>query len=176
MQKTLMAACLAALAVPGFAMADDHYLRGGFAQVEPDSTLFDDDSQGFTLGVGWRFTDHFAVEAGYNDFGDYEGIAPGIGGPMDLATNSLELGLAAKLPFGDSNFFGQARVGAHRWENKFHNFENEAKDTGTDAYYGVGLGYQIAETFDVVLNYERYAISDDSVGDIDRVMLSFELR
>lgn len=176
MHKTLLAACLAALALPGLAHADEHYLRVGAGINELDSPDFDDDSNTWTIGVGWRFSKYFSAETGYNDLGDYVGSAPAVGGPMDLRPTSLELGLAAKIPFGDSGLFGQARAGAHRWENKFHNFETTAKDTGVDPYYGLGLGYDFTDLFGVVLSYERYAMDHDQVGDFDRMMLSFELR
>lgn len=176
MHKTLIAIALASLTLPGLARADDHYLRGGIGQAEPDSANIDDSSNAWTLGVGWRFTRHFSVEAGYSDLGDYASSAPAVGGPMNLRITSLELGMAAKLPFGDSKFHGQARAGVHRWENKFNNFEASAKETGADPYYGLGLGYDFNEYFSVSINYERYALDNDAVGDADRLMLAFEMR
>ena len=170
-------ACLAALALPGLAQADDYYLRAALGRVEPrDGLDFNADSQASAIGVGWRFSRHFSLEAGANDLGDYAGTAPAVGGPLDARAGSLELGLAAKLPFGRSDWFGQARAGAHRWEAKLQNFETSSVERGTDAYYGLGLGYDVTELFSVVLSYERYLIDRDDLGDMDRVMIGFELR
>ena len=176
MHKILMAAVLAAAALPGLASADDHYLRGGFGLAEPDSGEFDDNSHAMNLGFGWRFSRYFSVEGGYSDLGDYGNAFPGIGGPVDLGVTSLELGMAAKIPFGSSSWFGQVRAGAHRWESKRYNFEGEFKENGVDPYASVGIGHDITDLFSVSLNYERFRVGDEAIGDIDRVMLSFELR
>lgn len=170
--KRFMAACLVAAAIPSLAWADDHYLRAGAGTTAPKTDDVDN-SQAWTLGLGWRFSKYFSVEGGYNDLGDYEGTGPAIGGPLNSDITSLEVGMAAKIPFGRSPLFGQARVGVHNWEATVSNFETSSKLDGTDAYYGVGIGYDFSPQFGVVLSYERYATG---VHDLDRVMLGFEMR
>lgn len=170
MKTQLSAACLAALLLPSLAAADDYYLRAGAGILEPSDREFDK-NQTWALGVGWRFNKVFSLEGGYNDLGRYS--TPGIGGIINADVRSLEIGMAAKLAFGESRLFGQARAGAHHWENKLHSFAVSSRETGTDAYYGLGLGYDITDTVSVTVGYERYGWSD---SDLDRAMVSFEIR
>lgn len=165
-----LAATIAIAILPSVALADDYYLRASAGVVEPSDTDFDS-HQIWTIGGGWRFNRFLSVEGSFNELGEYS--TPGIGGIVDASVNSLELGLAAKFPFGNSRLFGQARAGAHRWETKLESFEVYHRDTGTDAYYGLGLGYDLTDAFSVVVSYERYGWDD---SDLDRLMVGFELR
>lgn len=168
--RTLLAAGLV-LAAPT-ALADDHYLRTGLGRVDAGSRQADD-ANGWMLGVGWRFVDFLAVEAAVNDFGTYFGTEPAVGGPLDEELTSLELGLAAKLAFGRSGVFGTARAGLHRWESKRSNLEARVTETGTDPYYGLGLGYDVNDYWGVTLSVDRFVLGDE---DLDRVIVSLELR
>ena len=95
------------------------------------------------------------------------------------------MGLASKLPFGDSGFFGQARAGFHKWDVEFEvagSFVNipgvtqtlsAASNDGTDPYYGVALGYDFTSQFGVSLNLDQYDTDD---GEIDRFSVGGEFR
>ncbi len=168
--RSLAAAALLLAATP--ALADDYYLRTGVGRVDAKD-LDADRATSWSLGVGWRFVDWLSVEAAYNDLGTYFRAEPAVGGPLDQETTSLELGLAAKLAFGDGGFFGTARAGMHRWESKRSNVETLFTLTGNDPFYGIGIGYDFGEYYGVSLGVDRYQVGDE---DHDRVMLTFELR
>lgn len=170
MRKLSLATCLTVLVVPSLASADDYYLRGSAGTVKPSSSDFNS-SQTWNLGVGWRFNRMLSVEGGYNELGRYS--APGIGGPISADVTSLELGVAAKFPFGKSGLFGQARAGAHRWESRLESFEVSNQFSGTDAYYGAGVGYDFEAPFGLTVSYERYGFGS---SDLDRLMVGFEIR
>ncbi|KFL37914.1 hypothetical protein N788_01715 [Arenimonas donghaensis DSM 18148 = HO3-R19] len=167
-----MCAVLALATVPGLVQADDFYLRGGAGHVDA-SGLEGDENLAWTLGVGWRFSDHFSAELGYNGLGSYFGTTPGAGGPLDPEISSFELGLAGKFPLGRSGLFAQARLGAHRWDITRSNVSTSSSETGVDPYVGVGLGYDLTELFSVSLEAARYKTD---AHDLDVVMVTFELR
>lgn len=168
--RPLIAAALLLAAAP--ALADDHYLRTGFGRVDA-SDLEADRATGWTLGVGWRFTDWLSVEAAYNDLGTYFGAEPAIGGPMDQELTSMEAGLSGKWRFGKRGFFGLARAGMHRWESERSNVETHFTESGNDPYVGIGLGYDFNQYAGFALELDRYRVDE---ADHDRVMLVFELR
>ncbi len=147
------------------------YARANVAQVNLGSRfLVDDSDSSFGLNIGWRFLPWLGIEAGYSDFGDYQTtcggqICPAIVYPS-LQLESVELGLAARLPLSDSGVFAQSRLGAHRTDTY-------PGRTESDVYYGLGLGYQFNERFDLSLNFDRYQIAGD---DADRVGLGFEIK
>ena len=147
------------------------YARANFGQVGLGSRfLVDDSDSSFGLDIGWRFLPWLGIEAGYNDFGDYQTtcggqVCPAIVYPR-LQLESVELGLAARLPLSDNGVFAQSRLGTHRTDTYPGRTEN-------DIYYGLGLGYQFNERFDLSLNFDRYQIAND---DADRVGLGFEVK
>lgn len=169
--RHLAAAALLLAASPA-AFADDYYLRTAAGRVDAGG-LEADDAKSWNFGFGWRFVDFLSVEASYNDLGTYFGSEPAAGGPMDAEFSSVELGLAGKFALGDGGFFALARAGAHRWEAKRSNVTISATESGTDPYYGVGIGYDFSDYHGIALSAERHQAGD---LDLDRIMLTFELR
>ncbi len=154
------------------------YLHGslGQASIEETSFLVYEDDTDTSLGIkfGWRLRPWLAVEAGYNDFGNYQAVCPPTGQtPGCLATvfperdfNSFELGLAFRVPFGDSGLYGAARAGVHHWD-----VGNGV--SATDPHYGVGLGYRFTERLGVSLDYDNYQ-TDNAILDIDQTSVGVE--
>lgn len=168
----LLLACVCSIAVVGTASAADEsgfYLRGLVGQAEVDESGFSDEDTVFSIGGGWRFLPYLSVEGGYNEFGDYDSGSPS----AELSSDSWELGIAAKIPFADSGFFGQARVGYHWWDIDSRLGTVRASLDGSDPYYGVGVGYDFNPQFGLSLNFERYEIED---FEIDRIGLGGEFR
>lgn len=170
MHKFMLASLLCALSA-GSAMAAEStgfYLRGMVGQADTDESGLDNDTA-FAIGGGWRFLPYLSVEAGYNDFGNFEANRLN----AELGADSWELGMAAKIPFADSGFFGQARVGIHRWDIDSRLGTTRVSVDGNDPYYGVGIGYDFNDQFGLTVSYDRYDVDD---FDIDRIGLGGEVR
>lgn len=182
MRNTILAIAFASLLVPGVAgAAEQHaddllYLRVGAGVAEVDSPLDTGTETAYSLGTGWRFARHYSVDLNYDSLGSWGRSVTGIGGPLDAKSRTYSLGLGATVDLGTSGFFGQARLGVHRWQTKYRNFETSSKDTGTDPFYSVGVGYDIGRKFGVMLSYERFVVDASHLGDVDRLMLGFEVR
>ncbi len=155
--------------------ADDQrfYIHGTIGESELDGGIFVRDETDTTLGArfGWRFLPWLAIEAGYSDLGDYQltcggEVCPAVVFPrFDIDTG--ELGLNARVPFGQSAWFGVARAGLHNFDAGFGGSE-------TEPYYGLGIGYQVSPRFAVSLDVDRYE-TGSSAFDIDRVGLGLQV-
>jgi OmpA-OmpF porin, OOP family len=149
----------------------DFYARASIGNASLTNSVYNDSNSDFGLGgaVGWRFIPWLAVEAGYSQLGEYAfdcGPSPcPTVRPPALELDTVELGLAARLPFGDSGWFGQLRSGLHHWDGGFGRSD-------TDPYYGIGFGYQFNDRFNMSLNYDHYKAGDVNVN---RVGLGLEV-
>ena len=166
---------LALTAASSMASADNSgfYGRALVGSANTDDPLVNNDT-GFAIGVGWRFLPCLSVEAAYNDLGDFKMKGSFTGGTPHAPVDSLELGLASRLPFGKSGFFGQARIGVHRWNVDYENTERSSSRKGTDLYYGIGVGFNFNERFNLAANVDRYRIDIIDV-EIDRIALVAEV-
>jgi OmpA-OmpF porin, OOP family len=171
MQKLLLASLCAVIFTGSASAADEKgfYLRGLLGQAEVDESSFSDEDTAFSIGGGWRFLPYLSVEGGYSDFGSLEGNSPN----AEFSADSWETGVAAKIPFGESGFFGQARLGYHWWDIDTRFVNGRGSIDGSDPYYGVGVGYDFNPQFGVSLNFDRYEIED---FEIDRIGLGGEFR
>jgi hypothetical protein len=155
------------------------YARASVGKADVGKIRVDDfggftvDSRDNALGIdfGWRFLPWLAVEAGYNQLGEFEvncgGEICGAAYIPPIEVDSVELGLAARVPFGESRWFGQARLGIHHWDVGI-----EGPGSENDPYFGLGVGYAFNERFNLSLDVDRYKVAE---LDIDRVGLGFEV-
>lgn len=137
--------------------------------------LIDDSDTALGLGLGWRVLPWLAVEAGYNDFGEFmldrNFCPPGLVcpavflPPLNFGLDSVEIGLAARTTLGDSGFFGQARGG-------LHSADAGPFGTSTELYYGIGVGYTFNQRYSLSLNLDRYEFQR---FDVDRIGVGFEI-
>ena len=147
------------------------FARANVGQANFDSRFLVDNSDStYGFNIGWRFLPWLGIEAGYNDLGDYQTtcggqVCPAIVYPR-WTLESVELGLTARVPFSDSGLFGQSRLGKHRTDTYPGHSES-------DIYFGVGLGYQFNDQFDLSLNFDRYEFANI---DGDRVGLGLEFK
>lgn len=160
-------------------------MNSGYQVTEFDA---DENDSGYKIFAGYQFNEHFALEGGYFDLGNYSYDATtspaGMkSGQLDL--NGWNLDLIGLLPLSErASLF--ALVGAHRSKASVHFAgtgavnvltPNYAKTT-TDYKLGVGYQYQMTERFGLRLAAERYRM-DDAVGndgDLDLYSLSLLYR
>jgi opacity protein-like surface antigen len=178
MRKLLLVTALGLSAALSSAasQADDtgFYARASIGQSDADESgllVVGDDDTSFAVNFGWRFLPWLAVEAGYNRLGEFDltcggEVCPAVVLPP-LKIDSVELGLAARVPIGESRWFGQARLGIHHWD-----VDMIGPGSENDPYFGLGVGYAFNERFNLSLNVDRY---EAAALDVDRIGLGFEV-
>jgi len=164
----------------------DSLMNGGFATT----TIHDDDrDHGFKVFGGYQFNRHFALEGGYFDLGTMSFAASTLPpGTLNgsLSTKGLNLDLVGILPI-TRKFSAFARLGVTRARTTDEFSGNGAVVVSNpdpvakrafNPKAGVGLQYQINETFGLRAELERYRITDavNVRGDIDLASAGLVIR
>lgn len=190
-KKTTAIVITAAIMAAGQASAE-MYLGAGLGMTSFDEQGLED-SNGFTLSAGHRFSDNFAVQIGYTALGTFDVNAQGLRmleslvsaeygippGELSLSSTSVEidgpeLSLIAFFPFNDQ-FSGYARLGVFSWSSSMdfagsnggENFSFSASDDGTDLVYGFGLDYSLNEQWSLnaeMSTYDAFASEISYIG------------
>lgn len=147
------------------------------------TTTTDDSDTGWKLFGGFAFSENFAVEAGYVDFGESEfnttvtapAIAAGVYNTA-VETTSFYVDLVGTVPVTDSfNVFG--KVGFNRWDVEgtisVPGFGSGTilEDDGNDVTYGVGASYSFTDSVAVRGEWERFDIDGE---DMDLLSLGIQ--
>jgi len=167
-QSILIAAALA-VSVPSTAFAESGLFVAGSLGKANLSEDFDDfnvdtDSTGFRITIGWRFNDYFAVEAGYNNFGQFEQTVDVEGAPTEvsLKADGFTLGGLGYVPLSDRfSLFG--RAGAYFWDGDAE-INNVTAATPEDAnfYFGAGVRFALSDKLSATLDGSRYDLDGAS--------------
>ena len=174
-------ALLAVIAlVPLSASADSGFFFGGSvgsATLDDDIDTFalDADSTSFRLNAGWQFSDFFALEVGYHDFGkfDEELDLGGILSDVDIRADGYTFGATMSVPMGSNlSLFG--RAGGFIWEAdarvdglRIEGFDDE------NLYYGAGADFKVTDQFSLLGDWTRYEL-DDTESDV--ISIGFRYR
>lgn len=162
-KSVLLASALVLAGLSSSAVAaEGWFVRGeaGNTTLELDGAEGDDDT--FSARGGYFFTPNVALEGFYTNYGDDSGDG------VSIEAFGYGVGVIGKKNFGPdahTGFFISGRVGAVHIETKFGlDGVGNAKDSSTEAYVGVGAGYDFTNNFGLSLNYD-YAQTD--MFDID---------
>ena len=176
MKKTLILSCALALAglsnVAVAATSSDGtvFLRAELGHTDLDLDLIGEDSDTTTsLRGGYYFTPNFAVEAFAGNV--FDGNVFG----YDAEFNGYGIGGIAKKNFGADNtgFFINGRAGIMRAHAEVGGF----KDDTTEAYVGVGAGYDFTQAFGLSINYDVVQTEFDGLDlDLETITLGAEYR
>lgn len=140
---------------------------GSFEAAAPAGCTLNETSRdgvGAGLGFGYRFSDPWAVELGYQTLGslDLDGVCGIAATPFTVTAPDSGLYAAG---VGRLRFAGGwallGRAGAYSWSG--------GGEGGTEALLGVGAEYQWREGFAARLEYAAYG------SDMDAVALTFRL-
>ena len=162
------------------------YANGPFIAVSIGNATLDDDFDGFTvddsstafrLVGGWRFNKHFALEAGYHDFGGFEESFD-IEGVQDTATLSADgftFGATGDIPFAERfTLFG--RAGLFFWDGDAEiNGVSQAKPEDTNLYLGVGLRFDLSKKLQLTGDWTNYDL-EDTASDVLSIGSQFSFR
>jgi opacity protein-like surface antigen len=138
----------------------------------------DDSRIGWKLNVGFDLTENVAIEAGYMDFNDVNvELNPVVSDPGNYfntakkihpnSTEGFTVGSVYHYDLSD-NFGLTGSIGLYNWEGDFNtqplngiqSISTDA-DSGTDVYFGLGGGYQLAEDVTLKIEWEHYQLDDD---------------
>jgi len=121
---------------------------GGVTSLNPIGSI-NSVSAGAAFGFwgGYAFSNNFAVEAGYGNFGKFDVNYSGTTDPLltSQSISSFNIGLKGVYPLR-SDFFLTGRVGMAMWDNKADvlsgtGLGSTASD-GEDPYFGFGISYK----------------------------------
>lgn len=140
------------------------YAGGGIGSAELsedfDGFTIDTDSTAFRIFGGWRFNEYFAVEGGYQDFGDFEQQIDVNGTPVtaSLSADGFTLGVAGSLPVGE-RFSVMGRFGMFYWDgNAEINNVSQATPEDTNLFLGAGVSYAVGDHFRLIGDWTRYEL------------------
>ncbi len=160
-QSIIITAALA-VSIPSITFAESGFFVSGSIGKATLSEDFDDfnvdtDSTAFRVTAGWRFNDYFAIEGGYNNFGQFEQTVDVEGVPTDvsLKADGFTLGGLAYVPLSDRfSLFG--RAGAYFWDGDAE-INNVTAATPEDAnfYFGAGVRFALSDKLSATLDGSR---------------------
>lgn len=142
----------------------------------PVTVSMSGDDQIYGVGIGYAFSDYFAVEAIWTDYGkppgDYDaelsGGLSGFAGNASVDIRATSLSLVGKLPlFRWFSLYG--RVGYTKWNADFDfrsGVVGTGDDNGNDYVYAAGATFSVTDSLDLFVEYEQFSF-DANVSGLD---------
>ena len=119
---------------------------------------FQGEESGLSLGLGYAFNRHLAVEANYHQWGEH--FATDCPVPLNCIVQNadgIDVSGLSVLVVGVWPITGKLEVygklGAMGWDADFKQFPSD--DTGRDAVYGIGIGAWLSPSWRLKLGYEK---------------------
>jgi OOP family OmpA-OmpF porin len=135
------------------------------------SAAFEDTDAGFKLFGGYKFTENFGVEGGYDYLGQYTAtpVSGASIGKAVIKTNSWNLFGVGTLPL-PKDFSVFAKLGVSSNYSKMNFSSNgglfNANDAGTNRKtsfaFGIGAGYNVMKNLTVRVEYEDFGKAGES--------------
>ena len=177
-QIALILAAAPLLSLSATSASAQAYVGGGLGvahhRVDCDGWDCDRSPTGFKLYGGYKFTQFFAVEGSYTDFGAAKQTDPlDTRSKFNTSLTSFGLGGAAFYDFG-SRLSGVARLGisSNRSNVKasYDDFSVQAKDKEWKPYFGLGVGVRVAPRTTVEFNADFTRYEFDGVSYAARLL------
>lgn len=173
MLSALLLAPLPALADSGFILAGS--IGSSTLEEEFEGFGIDTRTTAWRVSAGWQFSDYFAVEAGYHNFGDFDQRVDlgDVVASVAVEADGYTLGATLGLPLGD-NLTLFARGGAFIWEAEAR-LDNSNFDfpQDTNPYYGAGADFKVTRRLSLVGDWTRYELD---AAESDVISLGFRYR
>jgi opacity protein-like surface antigen len=157
-----------------------------FVMIEGNYNSFDDSNTGSEIGssIGWavnmgtnfQLTDssRFDVYLGYKEFGEPADLDKTITAkPLNYSLTSYSIINRAGTSLFKSDVYIMVKAGFHKWKQELEAAGDKDQTDGVDFVYGLGLDYQVSESFRLGLGYSNYAFSDDSIDSYDATFTAF---
>ena len=116
---------------------------------------------GMRVALGYSFTNHFAVEAAYTDFGELSESA--LGSNLSAQADAFELALLGRLPLSERIALF-TRLGYAWLDGETSVVTATTGISGNDVSYGAGLEFAIGESLSVALSGTKYRLDELDVA------------
>lgn len=162
MSRFLLVLALAGLATAAQAADKGFYLGASLGQANieanTDDLHFDADDLGLKAFAGFRFLDHFGVEASYVDFGSPSDAINGV--DVDNDSHAIDAFAVGFIPVAGFDLFG--KLGLVNWDSKFNisDLDFSDKDDGTDLAWGLGAQFRLGSAA-IRAEYEQFEFVDN---------------
>lgn len=148
MNKLFLSSLITAslLSAPSFADEPRFGLFGALGQADHDLPGLSESATSFALGGEYKFSENFALEGRYDDYGTAEYRA--FGESADISASSFGVGVKGLIPLNEQ-FSVFAKIGFASWD-----LEADGDDeSGSDLYYGFGAQYMATEQLGLGIDY-----------------------
>jgi OOP family OmpA-OmpF porin len=130
----------------------------------------------WNIFAGYQLNRHFAIEAGYSDFGDAttSGLIGGRPVAVTATTKAVELVGLGLLPFGE-RFALYGKLGFFRYDSDGSStgaVVTSASDKGTELTFGVGAEYNFNPNFATRVEWQRYRGVGSGIAGSDNADIS----
>ena len=168
-----LAIALSGFFVTGAAHADDpgFYVGGSVGQASLNESVnstisIDDEDTSFRLSAGYSFSDYFAVEGGYIDFGEVSDsfTVAGVTGRVEAEADGFDLALVGSLPVSEK-FSLTGRAGYLFWDADVKATATGVptisdSEDGNDLFFGIGAEYRFTDQWSLTGGWDRYELDD----------------
>lgn len=175
----LGAASAMLVAAPAFAQDQGWYVGLHFGQAQAKDACddlsgagvsCDDKDTAFRILGGFQLNKNFAVELGYNDFGEVSASGPG--GSASIEAKAWELTAVGSWPF-TPNFSAYGKLGLYRGDTDATAPGVSASETNTDLTYGIGVRWDFTKNLGVRAEYQIYQdVGGGDIGESDVNVMS----
>jgi outer membrane protein OmpA-like peptidoglycan-associated protein len=163
--------------------ASDDDLNRQFQQAGLDAavTAFDDADTGYGLALGYQWHDNWSIEAGLRNLGEFaiditaeaddaQALYSTIENIHPESAKGIFAALNYRLLFG-GNWSAAAKLGALSWRGDYDTTliqpgeppVGDEKQTGTDAFFGLGIAYRLTPRWEAGLGWEFYQFDNHDV-------------
>jgi len=139
----------------------------GVTQANATYTEHDERDTSSKIFAGYQLNRQFAVEVGYHNLGKYKAALSGGEETASNTNKGTAWVVAAKLtPMSEEKISPFFKLGASHLTNKESGLLNGAayslKKSKTNAYYAIGVDYEISKTLGFSLAYESFGKAGDN--------------
>ena len=134
--------------------------------LDLDIAGLDDTDTTFGIAAGYRINENFAVELGYQDFGEVSVSADGASAKVEA--DAIQLSVIGGMPISE-NAGIYAELGFDSWdaELSYTNIPDlgtdSESDDGTDIFYGIGAYLSLSEAVNLKFEYQMHELDDADV-------------
>ena len=178
---------LASLLFSTNALASDVFVEFNFGRASTDAPVLtesefannitrsvDDSDTGFSFNVGYQLNSHFSVSAGYVDLGEGEHVVSGDTITPEEFVSSVEQtpilanGFTASViyhVYETEKLAFDIELGAFNWDSDIRSTSQlgvvRRNESGTDAYWGVSVGYKFTTQWHFVAGYQSFNLENN---------------